>query len=72
MMAEVVTQIQEEVSPQETGICSLLFFFFFFFLFLLHNPIDFFADVDMGAKESKLVTIEEAKGPFPAVQTVEA
>ena len=43
----------------------------FLCLFLLHDLIDF-ADVDMGTKESKLVTTEEAKGPLPAVQTFEA
>ena len=40
-------------------------------LFLLHYPINF-ADVDVGTKESKLVTTEEAKGPLFAVQTVKA
>ena len=72
MMVEAVTHIQEEVSPRETGTCTLPFpFFFSLCLFLLHDLINFI-DVDMGTKESKLVTTEEAKGPLPAVQTFEA
>jgi len=74
-MAEAATQIQDGVSLRETGICPLPFPFssfpIFLCLVLLHDPINF-VDVDMGTKGSKLLTTEEAKGPLPAIQAIEA